>query len=155
MSELSRRIRDAERSVKRLVADYDEEHDEHGDFVHHHETTDVESGRHNHSGASVADDGGSDDDDDDRDPIDYDSDEPHSLEAIEEEFRQLEDEVATLVADVHDLALYTKVSLISFPLRPERMLINSLLVFIAQLYWVYEDHEGMIYLPLPVVRAWT
>lgn len=104
-SELSRRIRDAERAVKRLVSDYDGEHD-HGEFPGAHDAnTDVEAGRHANL-VSAADDAGSDDDDDDEDDLHYDGE---SSEALEDQFRRLEEEVATLVADVHDLALYTKV----------------------------------------------
>lgn len=53
------------------------------------------------------DDGGSDDDDDE-------SDSGMSVDATEERFRELEDEVATLVADVHDLALFTKLNFTGF-----------------------------------------
>ncbi|TYJ58571.1 hypothetical protein B9479_000781 [Cryptococcus floricola] len=55
------------------------------------------------------DDGGSDDegeDDDDASDI--------SADGIEERFRELEEEVATLVADVHDLALFTKLNFTGF-----------------------------------------
>lgn len=52
------------------------------------------------------DDGGSDDDDDE-------SDGP-SVDGVEERFRKLEEEVATLVADVHDLALFTKLNFTGF-----------------------------------------
>ena len=37
-----------------------------------------------------------------------------SADTFEEQFRWLEEEVATLVADVHDLALYTKLNLTGF-----------------------------------------
>jgi hypothetical protein len=89
--------------VKRLVSDYDGEHD-HGEFPGAHDSnTDVEAGRHANL-VSAADDAGSDDDDDD--DLHYDG---GSSEGLEDQFRRLEEEVATLVADVHDLALYTKV----------------------------------------------
>lgn len=55
------------------------------------------------------DDGGSDDDDDD--------DEEGSTMSegdVEERFREFEDEVAVLVADVHDLALFTKLNFTGF-----------------------------------------
>lgn len=55
------------------------------------------------------DDGGSDDDDDDEA-----SDSGMSVDAVEERFRELEDEVAVLVADVHDLALFTKLNFTGF-----------------------------------------
>lgn len=94
--------------MKRLVADYDGEHD-HGDLLGGapDPNVDVEAGRLANA-VSAADDAGSDDDDDD-DELHAGS-EASSVEAIEEEFHRLEEEVATLVADVHDLALYTKVS---------------------------------------------
>nr|XP_031864280.1 uncharacterized protein CI109_000193 [Kwoniella shandongensis]KAA5531352.1 hypothetical protein CI109_000193 [Kwoniella shandongensis] len=56
------------------------------------------------------DDGGSDDDDDDDDDASSDI----SIDAIEERFRELEEEVAILVADVHDLALFTKLNFTGF-----------------------------------------
>ncbi|WVW84777.1 hypothetical protein I302_106812 [Kwoniella bestiolae CBS 10118] len=54
------------------------------------------------------DDAGSDDDDDDDASSDI------SVDAIEERFRELEEEVAVLVADVHDLALFTKLNFTGF-----------------------------------------
>lgn len=56
------------------------------------------------------DDGGSDDDEDGDDDDGDDS----SVGDIEERFRELEDEVAVLVADVHDLALFTKLNFTGF-----------------------------------------
>lgn len=53
-------------------------------------------------------DGGSDDDLTDGE----DSDESH--DALEARFHLLEEEVANLVADVHDLALYTKLNVTGF-----------------------------------------
>lgn len=53
-----------------------------------------------------AHDGGSDDD--------LTDDEDESIEALEDRFRGLEEEVAILVADVHDLALYTKLNITGF-----------------------------------------
>lgn len=47
-------------------------------------------------------DGGSDDSEDD------------SYDALNDRFHALEEEVATLVADVHDLALYTKLNITGF-----------------------------------------
>lgn len=96
--------------MKRLVADYDGEHD-HGDLLGAapDPNVDVEAGRLANI-ISAADDAGSDDDDDD-DDLHGDSD-SNSTGPIEEQFHRLEEEVATLVADVHDLALYTKVCLI-------------------------------------------
>jgi uncharacterized protein (UPF0335 family) len=54
-------------------------------------------------------DGGSDDDDTDDEGTDN-----ESLRALEERFHALEEEVAVLVADVHDLALYTKLNITGF-----------------------------------------
>lgn len=61
------------------------------------------------------DDAGSDDDDDDEDDQDQDDvNSDLSIDAIEERFRELEEEVAILVADVHDLALFTKLNFTGF-----------------------------------------
>jgi len=46
--------------------------------------------------------------------LDSDDEDDNSVEAVEEKFRQLEEEVAILVADVHDLALYTKLNFTGF-----------------------------------------
>jgi hypothetical protein len=61
-------------------------------------------------------DGGSDDDDtdDEGDDLATDDESTQSIDALEEQFRFLEEEVATLVADVHDLALYTKLNITGF-----------------------------------------
>lgn len=61
------------------------------------------------------DDAGSDDDDDDDDEDDEDDvNSDLSIDAIEERFRELEEQVAILVADVHDLALFTKLNFTGF-----------------------------------------
>ena len=119
-TELSNRIKIAEKQVKKLVSD---------DFT----TTPSPTQRHV-LGPSVADredpeasrkrdtlhqDGGSDDDDTDDDDDDEgttltDDGSAQSLDALEEQFHLLEEEVATLVADVHDLALYTKLNITGF-----------------------------------------
>lgn len=54
-------------------------------------------------------DAGSDDDDDTDDEGSI-----QSVDALEDQFILLEEEVATLVADVHDLALYTKLNITGF-----------------------------------------
>ena len=59
-------------------------------------------------------DGGSDDDDTDDEDDGTDDESAQSLDALEEQFHLLEEEVATLVADVHDLALYTKLNITGF-----------------------------------------
>ncbi|KAG8988496.1 vacuolar transporter chaperone [Tulasnella sp. JGI-2019a] len=104
VKELARRIKDAEAQVKSLVEDYipdDDSDDEHHDHTngryHHHHDGDEE--------ALDAGDPGSDDSDDDS---------IRSEGSIAEKFRELEEEVATLVADVHDLALYTKLNFTGF-----------------------------------------
>ena len=51
----------------------------------------------------------SDDDDDTDDESDV-----QSIDALEDQFLLLEEEVATLVADVHDLALFTKLNITGF-----------------------------------------
>ena len=74
---------------------------------------DLEDQRRN----SHAPDGGSDEDvDGETDDSDDDAlgDEASSADTFEEQFRWLEEEVATLVADVHDLALYSKLNLTGF-----------------------------------------
>ena len=54
-------------------------------------------------------DASSDDDD-----TDEEDDDALSVDALEDQFQVLEEEVATLVADVHDLALYTKLNITGF-----------------------------------------
>ncbi|KIY69113.1 SPX-domain-containing protein [Cylindrobasidium torrendii FP15055 ss-10] len=98
-SELARRIEDAERSVHHLV---DEEVDEEYEPSSEPASTDVED----QTRRSYDPDAGSDDEDDDEDGESY--------EALEERFHALEEEVATLVADVHDLALFAKLNITGF-----------------------------------------
>jgi hypothetical protein len=101
-SELSRRIRDAEKDVQRLVSE---------DFVADDQPepspTDPEAQQQD----SYGPDAGSDDDDSDDGHAESD---PESFDALENRFHGLEEEVATLVADVHDLALYTKLNITGF-----------------------------------------
>ena len=112
-TELSRRIKDAEKAVKRLVT---EEYIENGNGEgqssqnghHHTHSTDAEAQQRRHG---ISQDGGSDDDDTEDE---LDSEDVHSLDALEDQFLILEEEVATLVADVHDLALYTKLNITGF-----------------------------------------
>ncbi|KZT73075.1 SPX-domain-containing protein [Daedalea quercina L-15889] len=101
-SELSKRIKDAERAVKRLVAS---EHSEN----HHSEPSSSSDPEGRQREPSAIQDAGSDDDDtDDEDST------AMSVDAMEDQFLVLEEEVATLVADVHDLALYTKLNITGF-----------------------------------------
>ena len=105
-SELSRRIREAEKDVQRLVT---EDFPTDGSHEHEHTSspTDPESQQHDPYGQ----DGGSDDDSDDEDGGHTESE---SFDALEDRVHDLEEEVATLVADVHDLALYTKLNITGF-----------------------------------------
>jgi hypothetical protein len=112
------KIDDLEKEVLGLVdkanRDDDEDDDEEGEEGGH------ENGGVNGNGRTPGDvernvddhrdqDGGSDDEDDDAD-----SDSGMSNGSIEERFRELEEEVAILVADVHDLALFTKLNFTGF-----------------------------------------
>ena len=102
--ELSRRIHDAEKDVHRLVAE-EREH-EHHERPEHPPLEDEEAQQHD----AYDQDAGSDDDSDDG----HSDSQPESFDALEERFHGLEEEVATLVADVHDLALYTKLNITGF-----------------------------------------
>jgi SPX domain protein involved in polyphosphate accumulation len=101
-SELARRIREAEKDVKRLVAE-DLSNNENSSTPER--SPDIEHQRIEEYG----NDEGSDDDlTDDEDGSD------ESYDALEDRFHGLEEEVAILVADVHDLALYTKLNITGF-----------------------------------------
>ncbi|EKM58443.1 uncharacterized protein PHACADRAFT_252767 [Phanerochaete carnosa HHB-10118-sp] len=111
-TELSRRIKDAEKAVKRLVTEeYVENTSSDGQASrengHQRNITDTEAQQRRHS---VSQDAGSDDDTEDE----LDTDDLQSVDALEDQFLLLEEEVATLVADVHDLALYTKLNITGF-----------------------------------------
>ncbi|KAI6108019.1 SPX-domain-containing protein [Pisolithus sp. B1] len=97
-TELSNRIRDAERNVRRLVAQLE------ASKPASEPSTDPES--HDTRPSDYGPDEGSDDDGD--------LEEADSFEELEDLFHGLEEEVATLVADVHDLALYTKLNITGF-----------------------------------------
>ncbi|KAF8150847.1 VTC domain-containing protein [Crassisporium funariophilum] len=113
-SELSRRIREAEKDVLKLVADELSSVDQHPHrrrskhASSSSSTSDPEGQQHQHD--EYAQDGGSDDDlsDDEGDNSD------ESYDALEDRFHGLEEEVAILVADVHDLALHTKLNITGF-----------------------------------------
>ncbi|KAH7913594.1 VTC domain-containing protein [Hygrophoropsis aurantiaca] len=98
-AELSSRIRDAEKDVKRLVA---QEMSQEAAVPSPSCGTDPES-QQSHPADYGPDEGSDDDDDDDE-----------SETTLEDLFHRLEEEVATLVADVHDLALYTKLNITGF-----------------------------------------
>jgi SPX domain protein involved in polyphosphate accumulation len=111
--ELFRRIVDLEREVVGLVKraseeDDDADEDEANGHANGHGKSHGEAERNVRDYGD--DDGGSDDDDDDGEG----SDSGMSVDAVEERFRELEDEVAVLVADVHDLALFTKLNFTGF-----------------------------------------
>ena len=116
-SELARRITAAENDVRRLVREEDEFRADmestsrrtsgYGAVIRN---TDSEQQFREHDHAI---DGGSDDDldtDDEGASDGY----THDSSTYEEQFRWLEEEVTVLVADVHDLALYTKLNLTGF-----------------------------------------
>ncbi|KAK0193803.1 VTC domain-containing protein [Armillaria mellea] len=109
-SELSRRIRDAEKDVKRLVEDETSCSVDHQRRV---TTTDESAQRPDPEAQQrepYEEDGGSDDDDETNEELTDDE----SFDALENRFHGLEEEVANLVADVHDLALYTKLNITGF-----------------------------------------
>ncbi|KAF9243457.1 VTC domain-containing protein [Melanogaster broomeanus] len=101
-SELSRRIRDAERDVKRLITQEASQQSSEPSPVG---PTDPES--HHARPSDYGPDEGSDDEDD----LEATGD---SYDDLEDLFHGLEEEVVTLVADVHDLALYTKLNITGF-----------------------------------------
>lgn len=103
-SELSRRIREAEKDVQRLVAEelIEEERKSRSPST-------LGDAENQQQPRDYAHDAGSDDD-----LSDGEEDEDESLDALEDRFHGLEEEVAILVADVHDLALYTKLNITGF-----------------------------------------
>ena len=66
------------------------------------------------AGSDDEDSADEDDDGDDDDDRARDDDDAMSEASYDEKFKDLEEEVATLVADVHDLALYTKLNFTGF-----------------------------------------
>ncbi|KAL1737621.1 SPX domain-containing protein, partial [Schizophyllum fasciatum] len=105
-SELARRIRDAQKQVNKLVAE-----EASGSTPPSPSHRDVESQEQTVEHPPYDMDEGSDDEDD----IDGDDDDDdESYGSLEDRFHVLEEEVATLVADVHDLALYTKLNVTGF-----------------------------------------
>jgi hypothetical protein len=101
-SELARRIRDAEKDVKRLVAE-GRDNEENGHQAETSEDTE------NQQQEEYPHDDGSDDG-----LTDDEGDSDESFDALEDRFHGLEEEVAILVADVHDLALHTKLNITGF-----------------------------------------
>ncbi|KAI0033526.1 SPX-domain-containing protein [Vararia minispora EC-137] len=99
-AELATRIKNAERAVQHLVAVDDHAHDQ--DISEEPERR-AASDAENQQFEDDVPDAGSDDEDSDEDTLDH-----------EERFQQLEEEVADLVADVHDLALFSKLNFTGF-----------------------------------------
>lgn len=105
--ELSERIESLEKTVHGLVKAYD---------AQQHQGDDTDNDKPSASrleaqdgGDAAALDGGSDDEDEG-----VDDDDARSEASYDETFKDMEEEVATLVADVHDLALYTKLNFTGF-----------------------------------------
>ncbi|KAI0288826.1 SPX-domain-containing protein [Russula brevipes] len=118
-TELSNRIKIAEKQVKKLVSseEFSTTSSPTRRRVQGPSAPDGEDPEADRKRDALHQDGGSDDDDtdDEGDTLATDDDEStQSLDALEEQFRLLEEEVATLVADVHDLALYTKLNITGF-----------------------------------------
>ena len=116
-SELTRRIREAEKDVKRLVA---EEHSNEENADQSEPSGDAE----NQQNESYPHDDGSEDG-----LSDDEGDSEESFDALEDRFHGLEEEVAILVADVHDLALHTKLNITGFmkilKVMPPEYIFNS------------------------------
>jgi hypothetical protein len=88
--------------VQKLVAE---------DKADNEEPDDPERQQHRH----VTNNGNSEEDlTDEEDGHDVGDSEDESYDALEDRFHGLEEEVAILVADVHDLALYTKLNITGF-----------------------------------------
>ncbi|KAJ7126776.1 VTC domain-containing protein [Mycena epipterygia] len=109
-TELSQRIRDAEKDVKRLVTEEGAESPSRRRERPRSSADPETQLRDDH----YALDGGSDDDSDNDSDEDISSMGAESFDALEARFHDLEEEVANLVADVHDLALYTKLNITGF-----------------------------------------
>ncbi|KDR78843.1 hypothetical protein GALMADRAFT_244468 [Galerina marginata CBS 339.88] len=106
-SELSRRIHEAEKDVQRLVVEELSENPHARSAPSTSSSTSDPESQQRHRD-DYAQDEGSDDD------LTEDDGDDESYDALEERFHGLEEEVATLVADVHDLALYTKLNITGF-----------------------------------------
>ena len=116
-AELSNRIKIAEKQVKKLVSEeFATTPSPTRHRVQEPSAPDAEDPEASRKRDTLHQDGGSDDDDTDEedDTLATDDESTQSLDALEEQFRLLEEEVATLVADVHDLALYTKLNITGF-----------------------------------------
>lgn len=110
--ELSQRIREAENAVKALVEEEAELTAQgHGHGSHHENGS---SSRATHDSEAQEAHGNDADEGSDDDDESVDHGDERSLDDIQEQFHLLEEEVANLVADVHDLALYTKLNVTGF-----------------------------------------
>ena len=110
--ELSHRIREAEKAVKILVEEEAELTAQgHGHGSRHANGSSSRATHDTEAQESHGNDADEGSDDDDESVVHGDE---HSLDDIEEHFHLLEEEVANLVADVHDLALYTKLNVTGF-----------------------------------------
>jgi hypothetical protein len=121
------KIDDLEKEVLGLVEKASEEDDEDEDEVPTNgqgkqTPGDIERNVNNHQDQ----DGGSDDEDDDDDGASG-----MSEGSIEERFRELEEEVSVLVADVHDLALFTKLNFTGFVKIVKKHDVSALCPYIA------------------------
>ena len=93
-------------------------------------------------------DGGSDDDDtDDEGTTLTDDESTQSLDALEEQFRLLEEEVATLVADVHDLALYTKLNITGFM---KILKVRDFIISVRYLFTGLPTGRNTMYVSMPI-----
>ncbi|GLB40341.1 putative VTC domain containing protein [Lyophyllum shimeji] len=102
-SELSRRIKDAEKDVKRLVEQGPESEEE--EEQQPSPRLEPTAGTEEQAEEYIPDEGSEDD---------LTEDEEETYDELETRFHALEEEVANLVADVHDLALYTKLNITGF-----------------------------------------
>jgi len=110
--ELSHRIREAESAVKTLVEEEAELTAQgHGHGSRHANDS---SSRATHDTEAQEAHGNEADEGSDDDDESVDHGDEQFLDEIEEQFHLLEEEVANLVADVHDLALYTKLNVTGF-----------------------------------------
>ncbi|EKC97695.1 vacuole fusion, non-autophagic-related protein [Trichosporon asahii var. asahii CBS 8904] len=108
--EINSRIDSLEKEVVSLVAKAAAADSSDDDSSHHHQDHRTPRDTEAAVNSYRDDDGGSDDDD-----VGDDEEDDHiSLDEIEERFKELEEEVAVLVADVHDLALFTKLNFTGF-----------------------------------------
>lgn len=77
-----------------------------------------------------------------------------SYDALEERFHGLEEEVAILVADVHDLALYTKLNITGF-MKILKVCVLLVFVFLSflSLHFVPQKHDVRIYIYCNAAKA--